>query len=216
MSPFDVFISEVPEAQLGELLARLHADGFAPQIAPTGTQPAGSATFQLRGPAPAGELPAEWHVVRELDGQSYAWPELRDHFGRYRVFAARTAREGAVHIGLGETMRENAWGRDRKYVVAFLSSAAPQVPLVEFLEVDDYAATRELLAIIRGSDGGKKMYGPGDTLPDVYQQNFRTELYADRVVYPRSWNKLAVIAHEDDSASILNHALLQARRRGNV
>jgi hypothetical protein len=32
----------------------------------------------------------------------------------------------------------------------------------------------------------------------------------------RSWNQLAVIAHEDDHATILNHALLQARRRGDL
>jgi len=57
------------------------------------------------------------------------------------------------------------------------------------------------------------MYGPGDALPDVYVRHFRTEIYRDRIAYPRSWNKRAVIA-QDDHAAILNHALLQARRRG--
>ncbi|MGH2941398.1 MAG: hypothetical protein ACRDLN_01290 [Solirubrobacteraceae bacterium] len=60
------------------------------------------------------------------------------------------------------------------------------------------------------------MHGPGDSLPDVYTRHFRTEVYSDRVVYPRSWNKLAVIAHEDDDPTILNHALVQARRRGDL
>jgi hypothetical protein len=44
----------------------------------------------------------------------------------------------------------------------FLTSGSPQVPLAEFLEVDDYDSTRELLTVHRGSDGGKKMYSPGD------------------------------------------------------
>lgn len=213
MSPFDVLVREVPDVQLGSLLSLLHKAGHAPIVTPV-SQPAPAVEAHDSGPS--GELPAEWQLARELGEQSYPWPELTDRYSPYRVFAAETSAEGTVHVALGETRRLNAWGRDRKYVVAFLTGGAPQIPLVEFLEVDDYSSTHELLAIIRGSDGGRKMYGPADTLPDVYQQNFDVQLYCDRVVYPRSWNKLAVIAHEDDHATILNHALLQARRRGNV
>jgi hypothetical protein len=214
MPPFDVLIPSVPDAQLGGLLTRLHADGLSPVVTPASTS---SALEQARAAIDTGgDLPAEWRLVNELGNQSYAWPETRDEYRRYRVFVASTEREGTVHIALGETTRRNAWGRDRKYVVAFLTSGSPQVPLAEFVEVDDYDSTRELVTIIRGSDGGKKMYAPGDTLPDIYQENFRIERYCDRVVYPRSWNKLAVIAGEDDADTMLNHALLQARRRGDV
>jgi hypothetical protein len=212
MSPFDVLIREVPDVRLGGLLTKLHADGFNPVVTP-------ATAVAVADESPLGsaqDLPTEWRLARELENQSYAWPELRDDYVRYRVFAVRTEREGTIHIAIGETTRRNAWGRDRKYVVGFLTSGSPQVPLVEFLEVDDYELTRELVTIIRGRDGAKKMYAPGDTLPDVYRQNFRIERYCDRVIYPRSWNKLAVIAHEDDVTIILNHALLQARRRGDL
>lgn len=214
MVPFDVLIPRVADPDLGPLLTKLNAEGFDPIVTPVRAEGAPSA----RRPASAGdrELPHDWRLVRELDGQSYAWPKERETYVRYRVFASDTTRDGTVHVAIGEAERAKAWGRDRTYLIAFLTSGAPQVPLVEFLEVDDYESTHELLAIIRGSDGGKKMYGPGDSLPDVYTQNFRTELYSDRVVYPRSWNKLAVIAHEDDHAAILNHALVQARRRGDL
>jgi hypothetical protein len=212
MVPFDVLIPAVADPDLGPLLTKLNAEGFDPVVTPA----AGEAV--ARRPARAGdtELPTEWRLVRELQDQSYAWPQERESYRRYRVFAADTARDGTVHIAIGEAERAKAWGRDRTYLIAFLTSGAPQVPLVEFLEVDDYDSTRELLAIIRGSDGGKKMYGPGHSLPDVYAQHFRTEVYSGRVVYPRSWNKLAVIAHEDDYTTILNHALVQARRRGDL
>ena len=105
--------------------------------------------------------------MREREGQSYQWPGTREHYSRYRVFIGTTRAEGAVHIGLGETMRENKWGRDRKYVVAFLSSGSPHQPLAEFVAADDYEETRELVAVIRGSDGGRRMYGAGDALPSV-------------------------------------------------
>jgi hypothetical protein len=80
-------------------------------------------------------------------------------YSPYRVFMGTTRAESAVQIGLGETIRKNAWGRERKYFVAFLSGGSPQHPLVEFVAADDFASTRELVAVIRGSDGGRRMYG---------------------------------------------------------
>jgi hypothetical protein len=86
-------------------------------------------------------------------------------------------------------------------------------PLVEFVAADDYEHTRELVAVIRGSDGGRRMYGPGDTLPAIYTERFRTEIYNERIIHPGAWNKLVVVAREDDDEAILNHALIQSRRR---
>lgn len=137
-------------------------------------------------------------------------------YPRYSVYAGQTTREGIVHIALGEAERAKAWGRDRPYIIAFLTSGAPQTPLVEFLATDDYEESGEYLAIVRGRDGGRRLYGPGDTLPDVYEQHFRTQMYGDRVDYPGVWNKVVVIAHEDDHPTMLNHALVQARRRGDL
>jgi hypothetical protein len=88
-----------------------------------------------------------------------------------------TRAEGAVQVGLGETIREGAWGRDRKSGVAFLSSGSPQEPLVEFVAADDYEQTRELVAVIRGSDGGRLMHCADETLP-VYTDHFRIQISA--------------------------------------
>jgi hypothetical protein len=58
------------------------------------------------------------------------------------------------------------------------------------------------------------MYGAGDALPRVYKERFRTQLYSQRVVSIRaSGNKVAVVAREDDDETMLNHALIQSRRR---
>ena len=96
---------------------------------------------------------------------------------------------------------------------AFLSSGSPQEPLAEFAAADDYEHTRELIAVIRGSDGGRRMYSAGDTLPAAYADRFRTQLYNERIVYPGAWNKVVVVAREDDDETMLNHALIQSRRR---
>jgi hypothetical protein len=212
MSPFSVTVQNIPDRELGPLLTQLSAAGFDnPTIRVLGAD--GSPDRSAGAARRPADLPDDWRPVRERDGESYRWPKRRDRYAPYRVFMGTTRAEGAVQIGLGETIRESAWGRDRKYVVAFLSSGSPQEPLVEFVAADDYEQTRELVAVIRGSDGGRRMYGAGDALPAVYVERFRTEIYNDRIRYPGAWNKLVVVAREDDDEAMLNHALIQSRRR---
>jgi len=211
--PFSVTLQHVPDRELGPLLTQLAQAGFHSPI----IKPVGADRGFGRAAAPArrqrADLPEDWQLVREREGESYQWPEERDHYSRYRVFLGTTRAEGAVHIGLAETIRSNKWGRDRKYIVAFLSSGSPQQPLAEFVAADDYEETRELVAVIRGSDGGRRMYDAGDALPRVYKDRFRSQLYSERVVYRGVWNKVVVVARENDDTTMLNHALLQSRRR---
>ena len=210
--PFSVTVQHVPDRELGPLLLQLAQAGFhSPVIKPVGSDHA--ARKQAASPPGLADLADGWRLVRKRERQSYQWPDKRERYSRYRVFVGTTRAEGAVHIGLGETVRKNKWGRDRKYVVAFLTSGSPQQPLAEFVAADDYEETRELVAVIRGSDGGRRMYGAGDALPRVYEERFRTQLYSERVIYPGVWNRLVVVAREDDDETMLNHALIQGRRR---
>jgi hypothetical protein len=216
MSPFSVTLPHVPDPELGPLLTHLAEAGFHnPVVKLVGAVGSSGSPRAVTGP-PTAELPEAWSLVREREGEAYRWPEERDQYSPYRVFVGLTRAEGAVHIGLGETDRKSRWGRNRKYVVAFLSNGSPQQPLAEFVAADDYEETRELLAVIRGSDGGRRMYGAGDPLPSVYEERFRTQLYSERVVFPGVWNKVVVVAHEDDDKSMLNHALIQGRRRYTI
>jgi hypothetical protein len=213
MSPFSVTVPNVPDRELGPLLTQLSQAGFDnPIIETMGADGASAMAASVARGRPA-ELPDDWRLVRERDSESYRWPKRRDRYAPYRVFMGTTRVEGAVQVALGETIRKNAWGRDRKYVVAFLSSGSPQEPLVEFVATDDYEQTGELVAVVRGSDGGRRMYGAGDALPAVYTERFRTQIYNERIAYPGAWNKVVVVAREDDNETMLNHALIQSRRR---
>ncbi|HYO47693.1 MAG TPA: hypothetical protein VEY33_13500 [Gemmatimonadota bacterium] len=213
MSPFSVTVQGVPDRELGPLLTQLSEAGFDnPIINHDGADGASDKTAARARAGPV-DLPEDWRLMREREGESYRWPQGRDRYKPYRVFMGTTRAEGAVQIALGEAIRKNKWGRDRKYVVAFLSGGSPQQPLVEFVAADDYEQTRELVAVVRGSDGGRRMYGAGDALPAAYTERFRTQIYNERVVHPGAWNKVVVVAREDDDDAMLNHALIQSRRR---
>jgi hypothetical protein len=205
-------VQHIPDRELGPLLSRLAEAGFENPLI-TYVDADDAADTAAGGRAGVLDLPEHWRLVRERDGESYRWPNGRDLYKPYRVFTGATRGEGAVQIGLGETIRKKKWGRDRKYVVAFLSAGSPQQPLVEFVAADDYEKTRELISVIRGSDGGRRMYGIGDSLPAVYRERMRTQIYNERVVHAGAWNKMVVVAREDDDEAILNHALVQSRRR---
>jgi hypothetical protein len=165
---------------------------------------------------PVEDLPAEWRKVGERAGETYRWPEYGEVYDPYELYEATTVREGVVKMAVGHAVRPNKWGRDRRYIVVFLTGGKPFTPLVEFLEADDYHDSREFLAVIRGIDGGRRMYGPSDPLPEIYTRRFRTQMYGQRVHARGIWNKVVVIAHEGDVETILNHALVQARRRGDI
>ena len=165
MSPFSVTVPNVADRELGPLLTHLSQAGFDnPIIESVGADGTSASAASVAHARPA-ELPEDWRLVRERDGESYRWPKRRDHYTPYRVFMGTTRAEGAVQVALGETIRTNAWGRDRKYVVAFLSSGSPQEPLVEFVATDDYEQTRELVAVIRGSDGDDACTAPVTPFP---------------------------------------------------
>ena len=211
--PFKVLFHEVADADLGPLLTRAADLGYAsPSVSPV----AGGHEYQLNGNTePGSDLVTEWQLVDRREGQVYQWPEMLEHYDRYEVYRGETQAEGAVFISLGSAVRHDAWAADRVYVVSFLSQRAPHTPLAEFLAADDYPETSDLIAVIRGSDGGRRMYGPTEDLPPAYAQ-FRIATYRDRVQAKGAWNKLAVVAAETDTDAILNHALIQARRRGDL
>lgn len=204
---FSVTLPDVPDRQLGPLLTHLAAGGWRdPVIEPSAPR---------AEPSDLATLPAGWRRLQSLEGQSYRWPSHRESYERYVVYAATTEREGTVEIALGDAPRAGAWGRDRRYVIAFLSGDAPRTPLVEFLEADPEGSA-EMVSVIRGFGGGRKLFGPSDALPRPYPESFRIESYRERIHAPRAWNKLCVVAAEDDREAMLNHALLQARRRQDL
>jgi hypothetical protein len=50
----------------------------------------------------------------------------------------------------------------------------------------------------------------------VYAEHFRTQIYNERVAHQGAWNKVVVVAREDDDEAMLNHALIQSRRRYGI
>ena len=85
MCPFSVTVQHVPDRDLGPLLTRLAQAGFDnPIINHSG---ADDVVDEEAAPARGSrlDLPEDWRLVREREGESYGWPSRRDRYGDRNV-----------------------------------------------------------------------------------------------------------------------------------
>jgi hypothetical protein len=57
--------------------------------------------------------------------------------------------------------------------------------------------------------GSRRREGP----PGTGLLSCADRIYNERIISPGAWNKVVVVAREDDDEAVLNHALIQSRRR---
>jgi hypothetical protein len=177
---------------------------------------------EMTASAPAAavtEIPTEWVLIESREDETYSWPTLLEEYVRFDVYEGTSSDGRRTRWAVGECERVGVWGKDRKYYIVFRlgTGGGSKQPICEFLEPDDYNETNELVAIIRGAGGprGQQMFDPGDDLPSAYE-GMRVETYRDRIAgMPdfRGWNKLAVVAREDDVETMLRHAAIQVALR---
>ena len=152
-------------------------------------------------------------LLRARGGRVVSVGDGRDRYKPYRVFIGTTRAEGAVQIGLGETIRKNKWGRDRKYVVAFLSSGSPNSHWSSSLQpttTNRPASWWRSSVAATGGDGCTGSVTPfRPPTPNAFERRSTTSGSSTRA----AWNKVVVVAREDEDEAILNHALIQSRRR---
>lgn len=182
--------------------------------------PTGSATVELP-PTDTSEreldveLPSRWRALKPRRGETYTWPQGVERYDPFIPYEGVTSR-GAIELAIGRCRRARVWGRDRIYLVTFHVTEGGKQPLCEFLETDDYEDTRELVAIIRGTGASQRgMYDPQRVLPGAYRR-LRTVIYRDYIRADRSWNRQAVLAHENDVETMLAHTLIQADHRFGI
>jgi hypothetical protein len=159
------------------------------------------------------EFPDAWRPVEQRTGETYHWPNLPlEQYAPFTVFEGSTTK-GSIRLGIGRCQRAPVFGKDRLYLITFHMTAGGKRPLCEFVEVDDYRTTQELVAIIRGNGPSQRsMYPPTSVLPGPYGK-LPTALYADRIKFRGSYKQQAVVAREDDVDTMLNHSLVQADLR---
>lgn len=199
---------------------RQHLNAMLDDLGQLGGANQGGTSMQATPTVATHDLPASWHHVESRTNETYSWPGLLEEYTTFDVYESRSASGRPMgRWAIGECERTAVWGRDRKYLIVFKlgGGGGSKQPICEFLEADDFSTTHELVAIIRGSGGprGQRMFDPEAELPPYYA-GLRVETYRDRISgTPRlgSWNKLAVVAHKDDSTSMLLHAAIQVLLR---
>jgi hypothetical protein len=173
----------------------------------------GSSARPSPSQSPAG---GRWRQVDAIEGFVATWPEGKEHYGPMLVYEMDTE-HGPVRLTIGEPReRRELYGRERGWAsVWHVVNGRPAQQLANFIETDDFEVTRERAAIISGKDGAaRKGFARGEEslLPDVYR-DMEIEVQRDRIVGPNARNRLAVVASEDDTDTMLDHGLAHLRLR---
>jgi hypothetical protein len=186
----------------------------AADSSPVGAEPVQSRPSRAAGPDGPGGRTGPWRKVGELEGETYTWPEVTEHYKPFEVWETEDAR-GRVQIGLARPVERGIfYGSERGYLLAFeMVNGQKRRPIVVFNESDDHEQTGDLLGVIKGKGaGGRSMFAPGDELPADYD-GMPVEVFKDRITGPQAFNRLAVVAKGGDRPTMLDHSLTQLRLR---
>ncbi len=175
------------------------------------------------GPAPssddrggASERIEPWRRVGTIEGFEHKWPEVHEHYGPMTVWESRD-QSGPVRLALGAPReRLNLYGQERGWISVWeVINGQPREQRANFIETDNFDATRERIAHIAGK-GGNRMAGfsPGEEhlLAPSYR-GAKIVVQRDRMVGPYAKNRLGVVATGDDVDAMLDHALAHLRLR---
>jgi len=159
----------------------------------------------------AGETLPQWRYVDTLDDEHYTWGNHRDIYDPLWVYEADVDGR-TVRLSIGACTPES--GRDRAYFITHrIGPAGGKRAIAEFLATDDYEQTGDVIAIVKGKDGGGAFFDMGDALPAAYR-GLRIERYRDRVTRPGSYDKAGLVVEASKHEQMLAHTWIQMRLRG--
>ena len=136
------------------------------------------------------------------------------------LLTSREIVESALQDLAGADAREY-WGRPRPYMVVFRLGVGggSKQPIAVFVAADNYETTHDYLAVIPrswGSAGPADVLLSGDTARALLGPGLDIAVFRDRIAGTdrfRGYNRLAVVANEIDSQSMMRHAALQVALR---
>lgn len=146
--------------------------------------------------------------LQRTEAFQYTWPsgDVEEYLEAYEGSIEVDKEQVAVKIGIGE---RHAAGRMRKRVTVFLKGR----PTVEFAGVDDFDESHLVTGVV--TLPSKKRLMPRQRVPNDYL-SFRLVRYNTVVRGPRATSAMAVLTRVDDLMTMVSHAIIQARYRGQL
>lgn len=204
--------------QHGEEVLSIVAHALREDPDPSLKPAAGGAHMKARAIdlAAVDETTSEWRQVDVIEGFSHSWPEVHEHYGPMTVWE-RSVDDETVRLAIGQPReRLDLYGKERGWVSVWeVANGQPREQCANFIETDDFETTGERIALIRGKGGNRQAgFEPGDEdlLSETYR-GVRIAVQRDRIVGPYAKKRLGVIATDDDTVVMLEHALVHRQLR---
>lgn len=153
-----------------------------------------------------------WTLVQTRQNETYRWMDGNlDTYPEFNVFANSQTGE---RMSVARREPTEYRGRTRTWSTVFsMEGDKIGLPVAVFYEPDDFAASHEMVALIRGKGPHRRaFYGPSDALPDVYR-GFKLDNFRDRLPGPGSYNRVTVVAAVDDHDTMLRFGAIQKAER---
>ena len=151
----------------------------------------------------------ERSLIQEQKRFTFTWPEgTKEYFApalTYRVHSPK----GVPHLVIGFGWRE-AFRRERRRIIVF-SGNSWLWPVVEFVGVDDYDRTKELVWPIKKPGGNRQYRLSEEPHPDF--RSLRVVPFRDRVGGPGAFKGWSILVREDDHNAMIELALIRAEHR---
>jgi hypothetical protein len=159
-----------------------------------------AASGAVAGSTPVDGPPVSWTKTGERHGVEYTWPNGTSHFDPFEIY-----RSGNLELAVGFDRDGN--GNPTAQILK------DGVPFASFQPAADFDQTKELVGIIRGRGGGRKMFTINDPLPPQYAQMTIARL-SDRIPGHRFRNAACIVIKRDDVMAMLQHGKAQVELRG--
>lgn len=120
-----------------------------------------------------------------------------------------------LKVRIGFTNRRAA-GEVRRRAVVFFGEPPRLMPVVEFIGADDFARSGKMASIIKvpnERDGRLRQLRPYEPIPTDYKKRDLV-IYNHLVTGPHAAGSMAVLVTKEDTAAMIEHALIRARLKG--
>jgi hypothetical protein len=158
--------------------------------------------------------------VSEIEPFAYTWPtgEVNRYVERRPLAVTVYRGDKKAHFVIGRVHPENPQLGQRRWRYNLFLTPSPGstqglVSILDFVAGNEFEEDGLMAGLVKLPSG--KFLREDESIPTEYR-GFRLARFNEVVRGPRSWSRMAVVAHEEDFETMVRHGLIRAVQHGRL